>query len=94
MTRKRDIARPFPPEYVSAETAAYLLDLSRSTFDDYVRRHLLPQSVTVGAMPRWRWRDLDSHILAINGLAPDGKSAPPSEPDRFDQGAKRAAAHA
>jgi predicted DNA-binding transcriptional regulator AlpA len=48
VTRKAEVIRPFPPEFVSAETLAYLLDYSRSTVDDYVRRGLLPKAVTVG----------------------------------------------
>jgi hypothetical protein len=37
VARKRDVERPYPPEYVSAETLAYLLDYSRSTVQGSVR---------------------------------------------------------
>lgn len=35
MPRKREISRPFAPDYVSAETLAYRLDYSRSTVDSH-----------------------------------------------------------
>ncbi len=35
--RKHETGRPYPPDYVSAETLAYRLDCSRSTIDAYVR---------------------------------------------------------
>jgi predicted DNA-binding transcriptional regulator AlpA len=91
MTRKRDVQRSYPPEYVSADTAAYLLDCSRSTLDDYLRRGLLPKPLEVGTMPRWRWRDLDSFILSRNGLAPGTPGEAPSEPDRYSKGVLRVA---
>ena len=43
MTRKCEISRTYPPDYVSCETLAYRLDLARSTVDDWVRRGLLPK---------------------------------------------------
>jgi predicted DNA-binding transcriptional regulator AlpA len=96
LTRKREIERPYPPEYVSAETAAYLLDCSRTTLDDYVRRGLLPKPLGVGALTRWRWRDLDAFILAHNGIATgEVRGAPSEAEDGFQRGIKRvAAAHA
>ena len=54
--------RPFPPDYVSAQTLAYRLDCSRSTVDDYVRRGLLPGPIRVGRMQRWRWSDIETWI--------------------------------
>jgi len=91
MTHKSDVQRSYPPEYVSADTVAYLLDCSRSTLDFYVRRGLLPRPLEVGTMPRWRWRDLDSFILSCNGLAPGTPGEAPSEPDRYSKGVLRVA---
>jgi predicted DNA-binding transcriptional regulator AlpA len=54
--------RPFPPDYVSAQTLAYRLDCSRSTVDDYVRRGLLPGPIRVGRMQRRRWSDIETWI--------------------------------
>ena len=91
MTRKVEVIRPFPPEFVSAETLAYLLDYSRSTVDDYVRRGLLPKAVTVGTNPRWHWPTVVTFIEQHNAVAASPQSAPPSEDDVYLLGAKRAA---
>ena len=91
MTRKAEVIRPFPPEFVSAETLAYLLDYSRSTVDDYVRRGLLPKAVTVGTNPRWHWPTVVTFIEQHNAVASHPQSAPPSEDDVYLRGAKRAA---
>jgi predicted DNA-binding transcriptional regulator AlpA len=92
VTRKAEVIRPFPPEFVSAETLAYLLDMSRTKLDDDVRSGLLPKPVEVGTLRRWRWRDVDAHILARNGRAPALANASvaesPSEADPFLTGLK------
>jgi predicted DNA-binding transcriptional regulator AlpA len=95
VTRKRDMCRPYPPQFVSAETAAYLLDISRTTFDDYVRRGILPKSIDVGSLPRWSWNELEAFIHARNGLASNGTFGAPSGPnedDRYQRGIERVAA--
>jgi predicted DNA-binding transcriptional regulator AlpA len=95
MTRKREISRPYPPEFVSAETAAYLLDCSRTKFDDLVRLGYLPKAVEVGGLMRWCWEDVRAAVRAMNALATEPADAPTSEPDRFLEGVSRvAAAHA
>jgi predicted DNA-binding transcriptional regulator AlpA len=92
VTRKRDVERPYPPEYVSADTLAYLLDYSRSTVDDYVRRGLLPKALTVGTNARWHWPTVVTFIEQHNAVATNPQTAPPSEDDVYLRGAKRAAA--
>ncbi len=90
MARKRDVERPYRPAYCSAETLAYLLDLSRSTLDDYVRLGHLPEPLTVGASRKWRWEDVDAFILARNGRIvggePDASGIPSMDDDPFRQG--------
>lgn len=54
--RKHETRRPYPPDYVSAETLAYRLDCSRSTIDAYVREGLLPKPQLIGHLPRWDFR--------------------------------------
>ena len=71
MVRKRNVERPYRPAYCSAETLAYLLDLSRSTLDDYVRLGHIPEPLFVGSSRKWRWVDVDTFILARNGRAVD-----------------------
>ena len=89
MTRKREIERPYPPDYISAETLAYRLDLSRSTVDDWVTRGLLPPAKIVGTAQRWRWSDIESAIASPNGelALPNGTDFS-VEDDPFSTGTK------
>jgi predicted DNA-binding transcriptional regulator AlpA len=88
--KKRDVCRPYPPQYASAETAAYLLDCSRAKFDADVRSGLLPKPIKVGTLSRWRWSDVEAAIEAQNGLALNGAAAPSSEDDDpFLRGVRR-----
>ena len=82
-------ARPYPPDFISADTLAYRLDYSRSTVDDYVKRGLLPQPVTIGANPRWHWVQVEEFILARNGQS---GSMHGTEADPFSEGLNRVAA--
>lgn len=67
MTRKRDVVRPYAPEYCSAETLAYRLDISRDKLEVDVRSGLLPQPEEVGTQRRWYWPDVQAWIKARNG---------------------------
>jgi predicted DNA-binding transcriptional regulator AlpA len=59
-------ARPYAPDYVSAETLAYRLDCSRATIDNYVRLGLLPRPVMVGNLQRWDFAEVKAFIAAQN----------------------------
>jgi predicted DNA-binding transcriptional regulator AlpA len=61
-------ARPYPPDYVSAETLAYRLDCSRSTIDAYVRAGLLPKPETIGNLQRWDFGQVKAFIKAQNAV--------------------------
>lgn len=45
--------RSYPPEWCSAETMAYLLDMGASTFRDYVARGDLPPGQRLNGVVRW-----------------------------------------
>lgn len=62
--RKDEVARPYPPDFVSAETLAYRLDCSRSTIETYVRDGLLPKPEFVGNLPRWDFAQVVLFIKA------------------------------
>lgn len=52
---------PFPPDVCSAETMAYLLDMSVTTFESYVKAGLLPQGIRLKQGPNTviRWNRLE-----------------------------------
>jgi excisionase family DNA binding protein len=56
--------RPFVPRplYVSAAEAARLLSMGRSTFWSKVKNKMLPQSVKIGGLTRWRVSDLERFV--------------------------------
>lgn len=88
--KKHDVRRPYPPDYVSADTLAYRLDCSRAKIDADVRSGLLPKPVHVGTVKRWRWSDVEAAIEGQNSLALDGAAAPSvTEDDAFLRGVKR-----
>jgi len=90
MTKKQDVRRPYPPQYISAETLAYLLDCSRAKVDADVSAGLLPKPISVGTLKGWRWSDIEAAIAAQNELATDGARAPSSgDDDPFLQGVRR-----
>lgn len=94
MARKRDVERPYRPAYCSAETLAYLLDVSRSTLDDCVRLGHLPEPLFVGASRKWRWEDVDAYILARNGRQLGGEFDDVSLPSEDDDPYRRGIANA
>jgi hypothetical protein len=72
MQAANDNARHYPPEWCSAETMAYLLDVGASTFRGYVVRGLLPPAVQRGGSVRWhRQSTLDAW-----GRVPNSKPSP------------------
>jgi hypothetical protein len=64
--RKHEGERPYPPDFVSADTLAYRLDCSRSTIDAYVREELLPKPELIGNLQRWDFARVVSFIKARN----------------------------
>jgi predicted DNA-binding transcriptional regulator AlpA len=86
--RKHEVARPYPPDFVSAETLAYRLDCSRSTIDAYVRDGLLPKPELVGNLPRWDFAQVVSFIRTRNEVGKEaGESA--QNQDAYLKGIRR-----
>lgn len=83
--RKSEVVRPFPPDYVSAETLAYRLDCSRSTIDDYARSGILPPPVLVGNLTRWDFEEVRARISRLNA------HCDLTEGDPYIEGVRRAA---
>ena len=64
--RKSEVARPYPPDFCSAETLAYRLDCSLRAVHDYAGSGLLPKPVTIGNLSRWSWSEVCEHIGRLN----------------------------
>lgn len=45
--------RAYPPDWMTADEAAYMLMISPSTFRDYVARKILPDGVLIAGSRRW-----------------------------------------
>ena len=86
--RKHEVERPYPPDFVSAETLAYRLDCARTTIDSYVRAGLLPKPEMIGNLPRWNFAQVVSFIKARNDAA--AHSATSGE-DEYLKGIRRGA---
>ena len=56
--------RPYPPDYVSAETLAYRLDCSRSSVDKGVKEGWLPKPMRLGGLVRWDFTEVKAYIQA------------------------------
>jgi hypothetical protein len=67
--RKAERSRPYPPDFVSAATLAYRLDIAERTVTDYARAGILPPPVTIGNTKRWAWAEVEAQIAAQNALA-------------------------
>ncbi len=70
--RKADRTRPYPPDFVSAETLAYRLDCSERMVQDYVKAGILPEPQKIGNLVRWLWRDVQDRIASLNGALVQG----------------------
>jgi hypothetical protein len=86
--RKYGRERPYPPDFVSAETLAYRLDCSRSTIETYVREGLLPKPEFVGNLPRWDFAQVVSFIKARNERAGEAANRADRE-DAYLKGIRR-----
>jgi predicted DNA-binding transcriptional regulator AlpA len=64
--RKNAQSRPYPPDFVSAETLAYLLDCSVRSVQDYAKSGLIPKPVMIGNLVRWDWISVRDRIEALN----------------------------
>lgn len=87
--RKHEVERPYPPDYVSAETLAYRLDCSRSTVDAYVRSGLLPPPAIIGNLARWDFTEVRAFIKAH---AREARSQGVQAADEYFEGLERATA--
>jgi predicted DNA-binding transcriptional regulator AlpA len=87
--RKHEVERPYPPDYVSAETLAYRLDLSRSTIENYVKSGLLPKPRLIGNLPRWDFAEVVLFIKARNDES--AKPGETSDEDEYLKGIRRGA---
>jgi predicted DNA-binding transcriptional regulator AlpA len=70
--RKNEQSRPYPPDFVSAETLAYLLDCSVRSVQDYSSSGLIPKPVKIGNLVRWDWSYVRDRIKTLNNA--DGNS--------------------
>jgi predicted DNA-binding transcriptional regulator AlpA len=76
------------PAYVTRHRAALELDMSPDTFDEYVRKGVLPAPKRRGKLTRWKWAEIAN---AIDG---GNLSIVQSFGDPYDRGVDRAkAAH-
>ena len=76
------------PAYVSRKRAALELDMSPDTFDEYIRKGILPAPKRRGKLTRWKWEEIAD---AIDG---GNLSVVQSSGDPYDRGVERAkAAH-
>ena len=57
----------YPPDYVSAETLAYRLDVAQYLIEIFVRDGLLPKPELLGALKRWDFADVRTHLKARAG---------------------------
>jgi hypothetical protein len=74
------------PAYVSRKRAAHELDMSPDTFDEYVRRRILPPPKQRGKLTRWKWAEIAD---ALDG---GNLSVVRSTADDYDRGVDRAKA--
>ena len=46
-------SRPYPPDFCKAETMAYMLDMSETTFRNLVADRILPKGRMIGGLRLW-----------------------------------------
>ncbi|HEY0122603.1 MAG TPA: DNA-binding protein [Rhizobium sp.] len=73
------VSRPMYEVAVSRARAAELFNISTGTFDDWVRRGLMPKGVKIGALRRWdaeeiraSWYDMKEQ--GLSGDEDDGEN--------------------
>lgn len=72
MTNTPATFRPYAPDWLDDEGAAYALSLPVSTFRQYVDAGMLPQAVKIGKHSRWSREALNAALASFAG---PGKSA-------------------
>lgn len=60
--QKSGIKRPYPPEYVSQATLAYLLDISETKLSWAIAKGLLPDPVQYLGIKRWNFNLVRAQI--------------------------------
>jgi hypothetical protein len=74
------------PTYVSRQRAARELDMSPDTFDEYVRKRILPGPKRRGKLTRWKWAEI------VDALDRGNLAIVRSTEDPYDRGVERAKA--
>ena len=91
MPKKHNVLRPYAPDYVSADSLAYRLDISRSTLNNRIARNELPKPYSIGGLQRWCWAEVQGFIIAQNRFA--NEPAPAANlGDEYLEGIERAEA--
>ncbi len=80
--RKSEQQRPYPPDFVSAETLAYRLDCSVRSIQGYAKAGFIPKPVLIGNLVRWNWNDVQAWIEGL-ARSEDGIGAGDSQPDEY-----------
>lgn len=82
--KKNSATRPYPPDYVSAETLAYRLDCPLEAVEAMMRRGVLPRPQMIGELRRWDFAIVRAAIESQNSLrkrmAPNGMPGPQEDP--------------
>jgi hypothetical protein len=82
--RKFEPERPYPPDYVSAETLAYRLDCPVEAIEVLMRRGALPRPQMIGDLRRWDFASVRAFVQGQNAgrkrLAPNGRPGPADDP--------------
>lgn len=64
--------RLYPPDWLDADGAAYLLSMAESTFRDYVDRKILPEGVKIGGKRLWSRASLNDALEKLANPALTG----------------------
>ena len=64
--------RPYPPDWLDDDGAAYLLTIPVSTFRELVAGGLLPQGVKIGKHRRWARERLNASLADLLSKPDDG----------------------
>lgn len=84
--RKAEVKRPYPPEFVSAATLAYLMDASERSIEEDVKRGFLPKPHFIGNKKRWHWPEVIQYLAARE--PENDRSSNSDDVDEYDRDAK------